>query len=228
MSYNTELVAELDCLSNPNYRQHNDELLPLVVAGDGAAREEMICSNVTFARYQADFYIRSRFRQEVRIKFLRDDLVNAGILGIVKAVNRIAEGTPVTNPTAMIAYWIKHEIMRVINIEVNGRQEKESASFGPLTRPLLISPSEIEATEQGDDSAINRHLARIDPSFQLVDLRDLIYSCCRTDRERTLIRLREVEGMDCTEIAPFLGVSRDTVYRMLKRIEQRFNQKNHP
>ena len=226
MSFNTELVAELDCASDPDYRRHNDILLPRVAAGDKAAREQMICGNVTFARYRADFYVRSRYRQEVCIKFLRDDLVNAGILGVVKAVNRIAEGVPVTNATAMIAYWIKHEIMRVIEKEVNGNPAVDS-------KPHILSlltPSEVEGNgdDSNDEEPRNYSLARVDPNFELIDLRDLIYSCCKTEQERILIRLRDVEGMDCTEIAPLLRVSRDTVYRMLRTIEERFNRKNRP
>jgi len=74
----------------------------------------------------------------------------------------------------------------------------------------------------------NMATRRQTPSLQLVDLRDLIYSCCLTKTERILIQLRDIEGMDCTEIAPLLHVSKNTVYRMLRVIEERFNRKNRP
>jgi len=223
MSYNTELVAELNRVGQPGTRERNDQLLPRVVAGDLDAYQEMICSNVALACYRADFFVQSQHRQGFSIEFLRDDLISAGIYGVVEAVNRIRNGAQVTNPTAMIGYWIRKEIMLAAVKEPHEYQETSVTYREPDTEGWSEDEDLTDCRKQGTEST-----SQIDPSFQLVDLRDLIYSCCETEQEHILIRLRETEGMDCTEIAPLLHVSKNTIYRMLRVIEERFNRKNRP
>jgi RNA polymerase sigma factor (sigma-70 family) len=230
MSYNIELFTELNQLGEPGSRERDRELLPLVAAGDEAARTQMIHSGIALACCRAEFYIRSRLRQRLQIEFLRDDLISAGFLGVVKAVNLIAHGTPTTNVTAMISYWINREIMRVIDKEVDGYPDDEAIPPAAVCiRPPVALCEEDGTIEnlgyQRTESGIET-TGRTDPGFRLVDLRDLIYSCCDTEQERTLIRLREQSGIDCAEIAPLLGVSKNTAYRMLNAIEQRFNRKS--
>jgi RNA polymerase sigma factor (sigma-70 family) len=230
MSCNRALIADLHSLGEPGSSKQNDLLLPLVAAGDQAAREQMITSNLALVCYRVEFYIRSRLRQGLPLECIRDDLTSAGFLGVVTAINRIRDGVQVTNATVMICYWINREIMQVIDKEVNSYPDNEGAPPDTLfVRPPVALCEEDGTVEnlgyQRMESSVEA-TGRIDPGFQLVDLRDLIYSCCDTDQERELIRLRETEGMDCAEIAPRLGVSKTTAYRMLSDIEQRFNRKS--
>ena len=66
--------------------QRNNELYPAVVAGDAAAREAMILNNLGLVVAKANALI----SQVPGADYLRDDLVSAGNIGLVTAVNQIA------------------------------------------------------------------------------------------------------------------------------------------
>ena len=76
-----------DCRMSENI-QRNNELYPAVVAGDAAAREAMILNNLGLVVTKANALI----CQVPGVAYLRDDLVSAGNIGLVTAVNQIAAG----------------------------------------------------------------------------------------------------------------------------------------
>jgi RNA polymerase sigma factor (sigma-70 family) len=199
MRYNNELVAEMIRLCRPFNAEKNEELLPQVARGDGDARQQMIEGNMSFVINRVDSYIRRR----PEIEFLRDDMTSQGLVGVCKAVNLIARGREVTNATACLSYWINREILRVIERETGGNNSEENG--------VVLSDNTVET------------ISREDTGWRLIDLRDLIYSCCKTEQERQLIQLRE-QGKDTEAAASVLGVSRATAYRMLKRIERRYER----
>ena len=57
-----------------------------------------------------------------------------------------------------------------------------------------------------------------------LELRDLLESCCESDKERTLLRMRE-EGCSDREIAEALDTSRTSIQALRKELEERFNRK---
>lgn len=204
MAYNAQLISDMTQLGEPFNAAKNDDLLPLIAAGDTCARERMIHGNVALACTRVESYIRRR----PDIAFMRDDLTSCAIIGVCKAVNKIAAGKAVTNATAFLSYWINREILRALDYE-----------FGNSRTPLN---EEGAASDNGCES-----IRREDEGQALIDARDMVYSCCETSDERRMIEMREA-GCDCAEIAQVIGVSRATAYRMLKRIEQRYNRKAQP
>jgi hypothetical protein len=59
---------------------------------------------------------------------------------------------------------------------------------------------------------------------ELFELRDLLESCCESDEERTLIRMREEGYSDC-DIAKAINIPRPSLQRLRKELEERFNRK---
>ena len=55
-------------------------------------------------------------------------------------------------------------------------------------------------------------------------MRDLLESCCESDDDRTILRMRE-EGYSDREIAGTIGLKHTTTYLMRKELEKRFNLK---
>lgn len=195
------LIADMHRDCQPTDADKNNAILPSVVSGDASARERLIRDNMVFVLSRVNSYIRRR----PEIEYLRDDMTSAGLLGVCKAVNKIVEGTTVSNVTAYLSYWINREILLVL--------EAEAPVIQPDDEEPLVVNTDVDS------------LSKLDDVFTLVDLREVIYSCCETDEERRLLELREFHGLNCQEIAPLINVSQPTAYRMLTRIEQRFNEK---
>jgi DNA-directed RNA polymerase specialized sigma subunit len=196
MQHCKELIADMRHACQPTNADKNNALVPQVAAGDATARQQMICNNMVFVISRVNAYIRLR----PEIEYLRDDMTSAGLYGVCKGVNKIAGGSNVTNATAYLSYWINREILLVLDAEFPEGEEQ------------LIVTMDMD------------QLSRVDDSFDLVDLRELIYSCSETEQEREMLRLREAR-LECPEIGVVLGVSRRTAFRMLERIEKRFDKK---
>jgi RNA polymerase sigma factor (sigma-70 family) len=201
VKYNNQLVGEMVHLCPPFSMEKNEELLPLVAVRNPSAKQQMIEGNMSFVLNRVESYI----RRSPEIEYLRDDMTSVGLVGVCKAVNKIASGTKVTYATGLLSYWINREIMRLLHTERKHCKRDED--------PARPDPTVEQIT-------------RKDVEPNLVDLRDLIYSCCKTEQERSLIRLREETGLDCQEIGPLLGVSQPTAYRILNRIYRRFERKH--
>lgn len=114
-------------------------------------------------------------------------------------------------------------LVKSINQVRNGKMVREPGAYFSywIRREILL----VIAHEQKHRAVGLQEWTRSPES--VTDLRDAIYSCCETDEERQLLELREFHGLECPEIGEILGVSRRTAYRMLERIEQRFNEKMH-
>ena len=84
LAYDHELTSKITRALD---REQNERLYVRVMAGDEEARQEMIEGNMPLVIAKANSYIR-RFPQ---LAYLRDDLHSAGFLGLVKAVNKMAE-----------------------------------------------------------------------------------------------------------------------------------------
>jgi RNA polymerase sigma factor (sigma-70 family) len=197
LSYNTELITALR-LGKPGSTEQNEVLLPLVALGDDAARKRMINGNVALVCARVECYI----RLWPVVEYLRDDMTSAGIAGLCEAVNKIVDGHPVTYATGYLSYWINWRIRQLV------AREMREALLSDEQHPVVASEK----------------IARDDPSARMLELRELIYSCCETEQDRQLIELRD-KGTEIDEIARLLGVSRATLYRSLKRIETRFEHK---
>ena len=113
--YNSLLVSQM---SEPLDVEKNVVLFNRVAAGDPGAREEMIAGNMPLALAKVESFVRCF----PGIVHLRDDLTSAAFIGLVKAVNQMAEGCQIKqpenwNPTDCIGSWINRELGRLIEDE---------------------------------------------------------------------------------------------------------------
>ena len=210
--YNDLLISQM---SEPLDAERNLALFGRVVAGDSAAREEMIVGNMPLAVAKVESFIRC-FPGAAH---LRDDLTSAAFIGLTKAVNQMAEGTALKyegnwNPTDCIGAWINRELGELIEIE---------GIVPPHT-------SKFRARAQGEELTVPTVVNVIPERFQVpsyqeeLETRDLIESCCTCDEERTFVAMREA-GYTLDEIAAAVGMSRTTMYRMARELEARVQRK---
>ncbi len=194
--------------------ERNERLYPRVMAGDEQAREEMIESNMPLVIFKVNSFL----RRHSPFEHLRDDLHSAGFVGLVQAVNKMAEhgDPPITNPTGYISVAITHEIGKVVAKEENRgfarvpKNDRETGKVPSVTNVLpesLLDPGQ-EATQE------------------VIEMRDLLESCCVSDDERTILRMRE-KGHPDREIADAIGLKHTTTYLLRRELEQRFQQKLH-
>jgi len=222
--YNTALVNDMVATGSTASAASNDKLWPRVAAGDKAAIKEMIESNMSLAVNKVDSYI-GIFPH---VEHLRDDLISEGFLGVVEAVNRMAKKGPAVenpNPTGYMSWWV----MKSIGIVVD-REYANAASTGTVWNHKQSGesiPHQVTAPADLPERSI-------DPTA-LTELRDQIDSCCLTDVDRQIIRMRggdpalppsEHPNMVDREISAALGVPFTTIYMLRRAIYARFLEKS--
>jgi RNA polymerase sigma factor (sigma-70 family) len=137
-------------------------------------------------------------RRRPSYAYLRDDATSAGIVGLCRAVQHVVNGKSVSNVSAFLTHWIRYEIEQFLQKEL----------IPTDTEDAEIPVSSIEVACEPDEMA-------------LVDLRDLLFSCCETEAEKNVIKMRLI-GMDRRDIAKKLGVSPPCITRILRLLEQRY------
>jgi len=211
MSYNSELVSQLPPSLSA---EENLKLVEKVVAGDKVARESMICGNTAGVISLVDNHI----RQFPFLAHLRDDLTSAGFTGLVSAVNQLM--TEYDSDRGNVNDYIVTAIMNEIYLTVEAETtipiphatQYRKAAAGNKIKPMTAVVLTLENCP-GDD---------MEASF---DMRDLIESCCETDKDRTFVEMREA-GYTLKEIAAALGVSTPTVYRLKRELYARVLEKS--
>lgn len=214
MSYNTPLVEQMVANGATASRESNDALYPSVAAGDPAAMHKMIQGNMSLVIDKVDGYI-CRFPG---VAYLRDDLISEGFVGLTTAVNKMAEAGPREKPnaTGYMSYWINASIGAVVDKETaNGvtdrtvRRHKEQ----PDAMPHYVPIPEVMTND-----------IVVDP-MSMVDLQDLIDSCCETEQDRIIVAMR-AEGHKDKEIAARLDLPITTTYMLRREIYARFLEKS--
>ena len=149
------------------------------------------------------------------VAYLYDDLVSAGYVGLVKAVNTLPKGCiKMRALNAWIAQCLKREFgrvlvrERVIYIPQQSSDRRRSAG-DPIPAPTVLHaiPETLETySEQG-----------------AVDLEDVFAFCCRSDVDRECLRLRR-EGYKFREIAQRLKLPLQTAHRHFRQLEARIRE----
>ena len=193
-------------------RERNERLYPRVMAGDEEAREEMIESNMPLVIVKVNSFL----CRHSQFEYLRDDLHSAGFVGLVQAVNKMAEHVdpPIVNPTGYISVAITHEIGRLVAKEENrgfARVPKADREAGKVPFVTNSLPESLVDPEQ-------------EAAQEVIEMRDLLESCCESDDERTILRMRE-KGHSDREIADAIGLKHTTTYLLRLELEDRFKQK---
>ena len=212
-SYDYELTNKIPKALD---REQNERLYVRVMEGDDEAREKMIEGNMPLVIAKVDAYIGCH----PQAACLRDDLHSAGFVGLVQAVNTMVEHEQPSNvnPTGYISVAITHEIAR-------GAERESAMGLTSIPEPENgPSSSGNDVPEVGHnvpESIIDVNESAVQG---LLNLRDTLDSCCEREEERTLLRMRE-EGYSDREIAEALNISRTSVQRLRKELEQRFQKK---
>ena len=201
--YNTELISQM---TPPLSTEGN--LARQVAAGDLEARRQMIEGNMPLVVSKVSAYI----RDFPEYGYLRDDLTSVGFMGLVAAVNLMAEkGCGVTAPVEYIGVAVASRLGQFAEAEPMiripyGTQWTATAN-GKRIKVML--PSGIVPETSLDDG-----------SDSLLEMRDLIASCCCCQEERTYIEMREI-GYSLQEIADAIGMSLASTHRMKEGLYQR-------
>lgn len=210
---NTDLIR---LWTEPATRKSNDELYPLVVAGDAEAREQMIQSNIGLIMTEVDRFLIFL----PHFQWMQDDLISHGLIGLVEAVNKMQTDGYVenANPTTLMGRCIKTNIGRAIeqaqDVRIPTRTKKRKLSQGIEVQV----PEKVETIF--DDGEEDPGRFSYDP-HPMQQLRHTLDACCETDEEREIIRLRE-EGYVDREIAEILGLPQTTTYVMRRTLYARF------
>jgi hypothetical protein len=215
------VAKDLDILMQPvpaATQNVNDRLYPLVVAGDPAARDEMIRANMPLVVSRVAAYL-ARFPQ---CRHLRDDLVSQGNVGLVTAVNNMV-GTvvPEPNPIGFMSFHIQQALGELMDQEATIRVPKRTYLENKAKGKLIDRPDK-EGSASIDD--VLKKDGERDPR-SIVDLMDELLGCCESPAEREIVRHR-AEGRSDLDIANILGIPKTTAYMMRRGIYARFLQRN--
>ena len=198
--------------------ERNERLYPRVMAGDEKAREEMIEGNMPLVVLRVNSFV----QRNPQLAHLRDDLHSAGFTGLVQAVNKMAESSDIANPNSYISVAISREIAKLA--------EKEAVHIGIelMELPANDPPADADSADCVREASHGVPESIVDgnqsATTELIELRDLLQSCCESEEERTLLRMRE-EGHSDRDIAEVIGQTLWATHTLRKRLEERFNQK---
>jgi len=195
----------------------NARLYPLVAAGDKTARETMIAGNMPLVVSKVETFIRCF----PHVSHLRDDLVSAGSIGLVNAVNKMGLGkgprnTDSSAPTDFISMWINRELSQLVEelettIRLPARSKYRAQAEGQELRAPTV---EHEVPERFEAPSYEKEL----------EMRDLIESCCTCQEERSFVAMREA-GHTYAEIAGAINKSVGSTHGLAKRLEARVMRK---
>jgi hypothetical protein len=195
-------------------RNLNDELYPRVIAGDQEARQLMITSNYGLVVTKAESFLETF----PKFTYLLDEFIGEGLLALVKAVDSMAGSVPESNTPINPTGYLGIAICRAIgNCADSQSIVSESARSKRHKRQNGIP---IETPEVSDDLT-DALTPEIGDPMALIDLEDTIFSCCHSDEERFIVRLR-MEGLVDREIGDRLNLSTTTVFLLRKEIYARY------
>lgn len=217
---NRELINDIGTklAGVPSGRELNDELYPLVVAGDEAARERMIEVNMPLVTNKVDTFL----AVFPHLEYLRDDLMSEGFIGLCIAVNKMAEGGPRqnANPTGFMSYKIHYQLGDLADKEAGTGAHPNTLralrKAGKAAAQQVEADPDILPPATGDET--------IDP-MAMTDLIDEIESCCEDENELEIVRLR-AKGYVDQEIADQLHIPLTTTYMLRRGIYARFLEKS--
>lgn len=203
-------------MSSARHRQKNEELYVRVMAGDEQAHQEMIESNMALVGSNVNEYV----RKHPEAAHLRDDLRSAGYVGLVQAVGAMAKHRDPenSNPTGYMSVAIRREISRCADnegtISIPDRTQREARKENrPLAAPAVCQGIPKSLADSAPDAA-----------QELIEIRDLLDSCCQSEDERTILRMRE-GGYADRDIAKEIGLAHTTTYMMRRELEKRYLRK---
>jgi len=215
--YNHELAEQVRQQGEPLTAGENLALYALVRIGDTAARKRMVTGNLPLVVEWVNNFIHDG---RMWLEYLRDDLTSAGFLGLVGAVNNLAERVEIVeNP---IGYLRAAVVARLFSAIEQNQNVKRPQSGGRARRDENWT---LPCTVFADLEKLP-----VSSEIRVVDLRDFIGACCQNDTERQYVQLKE-DGNSCTAVGQLvhpdipLKTSAKRVERVIHRIETQVQQK---
>ena len=195
-------------LPPPLTPEQEKALLTRMMAGDAAARDDLITHNLRLVVYLAKKYENSGVPQE--------DMISIGTIGLIKAVNTFTPERSIKLAT-YASRCIGNEILMYLRKSSNRRQEAS------IDEPLNVDGDGNELLLSdilGSDE--NQISQRLEQDAERAVLRRAVDSLSPRERQIMELRFGLADGIERTqkEAADALGISQSYISRLEKRIIQ--------
>ena len=193
-------------LPPPLTPEQEKALLTRMMAGDAAARDDLITHNLRLVVYLAKKYENSGVPQE--------DMISIGTIGLIKAVNTFTPARNIKLAT-YASRCIGNEILMYLRKSSNRRQEAS------IDEPLNVDGDGNELLLSdilGSDE--NQISQRLEQDAERAVLRRAVDSLSPRERQIMELRFGLADGIERTqkEAADALGISQSYISRLEKRI----------
>ena len=195
-------------LPPPLTPEQEKALLARMMAGDAAARDDLITHNLRLVVYLAKKYENSGVPQE--------DMISIGTIGLIKAVNTFTPARNIKLAT-YASRCIGNEILMYLRKTSNRRQEAS------LDEPLNVDGDGNELLLSdilgSDENMVGQQLEQ---DAERAGLRRAVNSLSARERRIMELRFGLTDGVERTqkEAADALGISQSYISRLEKRIIQ--------
>ena len=199
-------VSGAQSLPPPLTPEEEKQLLARMMAGDAAARDELITHNLRLVVYLAKKYENSGVPAE--------DLVSIGTIGLIKAVNTFTPARSIKLAT-YASRCIGNEILMYLRKSSNRRQETS------IDEPLNVDGDGNELLLSdilgSDANAVSQQLEQ---DAERAVLRSAVAALSARERQIMELRFGLTDGLERTqkEAADALGISQSYISRLEKRI----------
>ena len=193
-------------LPPPLTPEQEKALLTRMMAGDAAARDDLITHNLRLVVYLAKKYENSGVPQE--------DMISIGTIGLIKAVNTFTPARSIKLAT-YASRCIGNEILMYLRKSSNRRQEAS------IDEPLNVDGDGNELLLSdilgSDANAVSQQLEQ---DAERAVLRSAVAALSARERQIMELRFGLTDGVERTqkEAADALGISQSYISRLEKRI----------
>ena len=193
-------------LPPPLTPEQDKALLTRMMAGDAAARDDLITHNLRLVVYLAKKYENSGVPQE--------DMISIGTIGLIKAVNTFTPARSIKLAT-YASRCIGNEILMYLRKSSNRRQEAS------IDEPLNVDGDGNELLLSdilgSDANAVSQQLEQ---DAERAVLRSAVAALSARERQIMELRFGLTDGVERTqkEAADALGISQRYISRLEKRI----------
>ena len=199
-------VSGAQSLPPPLTPEEEKQLLARMMAGDAAARDDLITHNLRLVVYLAKKYENSGVPQE--------DMISIGTIGLIKAVNTYSPDRCIKLAT-YASRCIGNEILMYLRKSSNRRQEAS------IDEPLNVDGDGNELLLSdilGSDE--NQISQRLEQDAERAVLRRAVAALSPRERQIMELRFGLADGVERTqkEAADALGISQSYISRLEKRI----------
>ena len=167
MKYNHELVNDMrQCCQKHTDKQENDRLYLRVLEGDAKAKEQLVVNNMPLVVAIVDCFI----EKHPMYDYLRDDLTSEGFVALAAAAQ---SPNRKRDTTSYLSKSIRSSLRKFVGRSgvVSNRSSRLRAKPG---QPKVVTNKDVSKFTLG---------STVEPT-SIVDLRDLIASCCLSEFRR--------------------------------------------